>query len=877
MTQKSKIPRLPGLFFRWYCKPEMYEELHGDLEEFFYDRVEEKGLAKARLMYVWDVLKCCQPYSWKVFSKPYNHNFYMLTNHLKIAFRSLKKDSVFSLINILGLTIGIAFSCMLYIYVNGELSYDNFHEDSEKIFRIITEDHRVPDQVSSYAIAQPPLAPTLKENVPQVEDYVNLYQPSGQVVFRVESENHQERKWYITDQSFFDFFDLELLYGDESTCLSEPLSVVLSEEAAIEYFGKKDIVGTTFEVGRENFVTITGVFKSPAQNTHLDIKMLYSRIGSIEDWQKRTTNWGNFNAYSYIKLSSPDDLPRLMEQMKIIEEEYYGDFRGGLTTSFQNIEDIYLKSSDFRGTGLETKLGNINYIYIFSTMGLLIPIIACINYVNLTTSKASFRSKEIGIRKVIGAQRESLTWQFMIESLLVTFLAMVLGLIVMDLVLPFFNRITDTNYDLNFNTLFFFLKPASLIALLITLFAGAYPAFYLSNFKPIDSLRNNAGSLTGSGLLRKILVIFQFAVTMILLVSTLVINNQLKFIQEKDIGFDEDRLIVIDINSGNVRNKFQTMKNELEQIPGVSSVGVSSRVPGEWKNITQIFVEKPVSDQFNKDSIQSYFMGFDEGMMDTYGFEMQSGSYFGNNSAADSTQVLLNEAAVNALGLEDPIGKTLVANGQRFRARIAGVVKDFHFQSLHQKIEPLVIGTWNNPVRVIDYFTLKVSGDIQEVLAGANAVHEKFDTFSSMEYNFLDDRLADFYEQEQKAGMIFRMGAILSIFVACLGLFGLASFIVHKREKELGIRKVLGAKVSSLFMLLTSSFTRQIGISFVIAAPIAYLMMSEWLASFEYRISIGIWVFLLSGVIALSIALITIAYRSLKVVRSNPVRSLRDE
>ncbi len=870
---RPPIPSIPQRFFRWYCRKDLYEEVHGDLEEFYYEDVERIGIRRARWKYLYNVIRCCQPYTWNSYKIPYNHNLYMLRNNFIIAFRSIRKDTVFSAINILGLTLGIAFSGMLYLYVEGELTYDSFWKESEQIHRALTIDMRVPDQPRIYGVVPPPTGQAMLNDFPEVTAYTSLHKPYGQIVFQIDEENYQERSWFITDNTFFQVFDYQFLAGDPKTCLSNPRSVVLTASAALQYFGSTDVLGNTLELGDEQKAIVTGVLNTSPGNTHQEFKILISRNTDSESWLKYEKNWETFAAYTYIRTTQ--DIEVLKLKMDDFESRHIPSRSEFFDLDFQPIEDIYLGSEDIQ-YGLESKHGIISYIYIFGGMGVLILIIACINYINLTTSKASFKAKEIGIRKVVGARRSHLASQLITESLVMAFIGFILAIVIMDLVFPFFNSITGTSFDITWTNIGSYLLPTFLMALTIGLLSGIYPAFFLSGFGVLNSIKGQNLPMSGSGIVRKTLVVFQFSLTMVLIVSTMVIGQQLQYIEDKDIGFKSENLVVIDINNRNVRSKFQAMKNEFSSIPGIESVGVSSRVPGEWKNITQIYVKPSTST--DNDSLRMFFMGYDEGMLQTYGMKMKTGNFFSSNTI-DSTEIILNEAALQTLGLEEPIGQSLIYNmrGDRIRFTIAGVVENFHFQSLHNRIEPLIIGTWNNPAGVIDYFTLKISGDRQEVLQAANLVHEKFDQFTPMEYNFLDERLADFYDQEEKVGKIFILGAVLSILVACMGLFGLASFIALKREKELGIRKVLGARASTLFLLLSNSFLKQIAIAFIIGSPVAYLLMKDWLASFEYRISLGPGVFFLAGLLAIVIALMTVTYRSMKVVQSNPIDSLRNE
>ena len=801
----------------------------------------------------------------------------MIKNYLKIAIRSLKRNLAYSTINVLGLAIGISFSALLYIYVESELTYDTFHKKSDRIYRQLTIDQRVPDKVRYFAVATPPMAPALKQDYPEVEDMTRLFRDYGQVVFKLNGENHQEREWYTVESNFFEFFDFEFIHGDPATALKEPLSIVLNNSTAKKLFDNKNPVGELIEINGFGSATITAVVKDAPMNSHLDFNLIITPNNG-DEWNAYMQNWRAFGAYSYILLDENADIGTLKDKMPEFRQKYFGPMAEAFDVDFQNIEQVYFGSEHIEA-GVESAHGKISYVYIFGTMGIFILVIACINYINLATSKAVFRAKEIGIRKVVGAHKRQLIIQFITESFIVTLVALIFAIGIMDLIVPYFNQMVDKSFVFTFRTLSDYLLPLLGIALVIAFLAGAYPALYLAQLKPVNTLRGEELNSNKSGNIRKMLVVFQFMLTIALIVSTLVIGQQLDFIQTKDVGFDKENLIVIDINNLNVRQQFQTMKNEFAKIPGVVEVGVSSRVPGEWKNIPQRFVKSPNSSNQTADSIRSYFMGFDESMLKTYQFKLLSGSFFESNQANDSTKVLLNEAAVKELGLNEPIGSVVIIPTQAgpMRTTVIGILSDFNFQSLHQKIAPIIIGSWNNPIQFIDYFTLRFSGNPESVIAQARKVHEKFDLHTPMEFHFLDQQMAQFYAEESRASQIFSLGAGLSIFVACLGLFGLASFTVEKRRKELGIRKILGATESNLFLLLSSSFTKQIALAFILASPVTYIVMNNWLSAFQYRINIGIGTFLISGMIALAIAMLTISYRSIRAVNRNPVDSLRYE
>lgn len=802
----------------------------------------------------------------------------MITNYLNIAFRSLKKNRAYSLINILGLVVGISFSCMLYVYVSHELSFDTFHAKSDRIFRILTIDQRDPEKVRRYGVTTAPLGPELVNNYPQVVDMVRLHRFVGQVVFELKGENFQERNWYSADANFFEVFDFKFVSGDKATALKKPYSLVLTESTAKKFFGEQNPIGEVIEKTSFGPVTVTGVIEDQPENSHLQFDMLFSQVRSDDEWTTYMNSWENFDAYTYIVLNEGNSITNLQNKIPMLERKWLARYDGGIGIDFQALEDIYLESENIEA-GTESVHGRISDIYIFSSMGLFLLLIACVNYINLATSKAVARSREVGVRKVVGAKKRQLIVQFLMESFIITVISGMIAIVAMDLFFPYFNLITGKEFDITGENLHRFASPLITIAVVIGVISGAYPAFYLAKLEPVSSLRGKGVSGTGAIGLRRTLVIFQFVLTIVMIVSTLVIGRQMDFIRTKDIGFNKEQLMVIDINSGNVRSQFETMKNEYLKIPGVQKVAVSTRVPGEWKNIRQLYVTRPAFGQGVPDSVQTYFMGFDEDMLTTYQISLKSGRNFSSHGNSDSTNILLNESAVRALGLIEPLGAEIGIRTDKgeMNMTVIGIVKDFNFQSLHQKIAPIIIGAWNNQFQDIDYFTLKITGDVQEVVEAATRVHEKFDERTPIEYHFLDQQLALYYTNEKRSGMIFRMGGALSIFIACLGLFGLATYNIQRRTKELGIRKVLGASALNLFLLLSSSFAKQVGIAFLIATPLAWYMMKEWLKVFEYKISLHAGIFLSAGLIALLIAIATISYRIFKATRANPVNSLRQE
>ena len=803
----------------------------------------------------------------------------MLKNYITIGFRTLWRSKGYALINIIGLAIGITGAALLMTYVKDETSFDKFHSKSENIVRAVLIQHN-DDGDRFYGANQPILAKTLVDEIPEIVNATSLQLSGGHINFEIEGVRYSERSYFYGDQNFFDVFDFNLVQGDKSNALMEPNSIVLSEKMATKFFGRTDVIGEVIKVafngGSE--VMVTAISEDTPTNSHLQFDIIVSHMTGNANWDRGQLSWQNFGGSSYFVLAPNTDLVSLTEKVNELADERMGQGLDEIIDfQFQALGDIHFDSEKIE-RGFEAGQGDRSYILIFSSIAVFLLLIAAVNYMNLATSKAVFRAKEIGIRKVVGAVKGQLVGQFLTESIIITLLALVISIGLTDLTMPFFNELTGKQFDFGLTTLMEYLPMFLTIAISVGLLSGVYPSFFMTRFKPVEVLKGEKIS-GGSFSIRKALVVFQFVMSIVLIITTLIVQNQMDFIKERDLGFNEENLMVIDINNGNVRRNFKAMRSEFESIPGVQSVGVSSRVPGEWKGISEIGMELLGDDGNARDSINTYFMGFDTGMLETFDFRLVDGEYFSGNDQSDSLKILINETAVKTFGLTNPLGTTInmgTRNG-KIPVQVIGILEDFNFKSLHTQIEPIVIGAWNNPGAGIDYFTLKMAGNTAKIIEQATLVHEKFDQQTAIEYHFLENQLEIFYEKEAEASAIFKVGAGLSIFVACLGLFGLASFTVQKRVKEMGIRKVLGASQWNLFYLLSSSFTKQVIVAFVIASPIAYFIMRDWLQKFVYSVNIGVGVFIVAGVAAILVALITVSYRSLRAANSNPVGSLRQE
>ncbi|OEK04738.1 ABC transporter permease [Roseivirga misakiensis] len=803
----------------------------------------------------------------------------MLKNYIKITFRSLRRNAGYAMINIIGLAIGITGAALLLNYVKSENSYESRHSKADRIVRPYVQDLGA-ESPSFYASNPAILGKILDEGLAGIETYTSVNRFfSGQFNFSIGGKRYTERDYFVADNSFFDVFDFPFITGNIKTALASPNQVVLTENKALAIFGTTNVIGKILEfTGLPDF-EVVGVVEGSKGDTHMEFEMLISPSVPGESWDALQTSWGDFSSSTYLVLKEGYDFDNFTEDADtLIADRLPGPMKSRVKYFFQPMTDIHFNSAQLQRDIAQNK-GDKSYSNIFIAISIFLLLIACVNYMNLATSKAVFRAKEIGIRKVVGAVKKQLVTQFLLESFIISAFAMLLSVGLIDITMPFFNTLTNKSFDFSYVTLLEYLPMLLGITLLVALISGIYPAFFMTRLKTVNVLKGEK-STGGSFRVRQGLVILQFVLGIFMIISTLVVSNQMSFIQSKDLGFNEENLVTIDINNGAVRPVFKTMQNELNQIPGVESVGVASRVPGEWKNINETEVALLNSNGI-VDTVGMYYMGFDPQMLKTFDLRIEQGDWFSGNDASDSTKILLNQAAVERLELgSNPIG-SVVTMGWAGRPKgdytVIGVLEDFNFKSLHTEIEPIIIGPWNNVNATIDYFILKISGDPSSIIDAATLVHEKFDNRTVMEYHFLDDQLALFYEQERQASTIFKLGAGLTVLVACLGLFGLASFTVQKRVKELGIRKVLGASEWKLFSLLSGSFLKQVFIAFLLASPLAYFFMRNWLDNFQFRVSIGVEVFLIAAILTMLVALITVSYRALRAAHSNPVDSLRSE
>ncbi|WP_373511601.1 ABC transporter permease [Persicitalea sp.] len=795
----------------------------------------------------------------------------MLSNYLKIALRNLRRDKFYSLINILGLTIGITCGLLLLLYVTDELSFDRYHKNADQIYRVVTEIHE-PDKVNHWVGLQPPAVKTMKEKYPAVENYVRFF-PNGTMTFRQGEKRFAEEDIYATDSTVFDIFTYKFLAGNPKTALDAPGSIVLTQKLAQKFFGSADALGQTLRTNDTTSYNVTGVMEDVPKNSHFRFNALLS----LNSQQQQANDWGGFFVSSYVTLAPGTD-PKIIENKSPqLYAEYMAPIfeRMGIKIAYQlqPLTSIHLHSKMDGETN-----GDIGYVYTFSAVAFFMLLLASINYMNLATARSVRRAKEVGLRKVMGSVRSALIGQFLSESVLMTALSLVVSVVMVGIMLPFFNTVSGKEIGLTQ-----LLQPQFLlIALGIVVFtgfvSGSYPAFYLSAFEPAAVLKGATQGRSGS-FFRKALVVTQFSVSLVMLICTWIVFQQLDFMQNQDMGYDREQVLTIDYRDNQQpRGRYDAFRRSLLANPNVQKVATAGAPVSNMGGRVILGVE---SNTGMKDMAFKP-VGIDHDYLSTMGMELVAGRDFSEKILSDTiNSVLVNEAAVKRMGWKEPLGKKIMQgglpqDGQEAppTAQVVGVVKDFHQQSLYNPIEPLVM-FYN---RALPVTHVKIAAkDVDQTVAFIKQEWAEAYPNKVFEYSFLDQDFESAYHNDVLRGQIFTTFSILTILIACLGLFGLATFTTEQRVKEIGVRKVLGASVSSVVVLLSRDFTKLVLFSFPIAIPIAYFSMNKWLQSFPYKTDIKVWVFVAACVLTLLICWATVVYQSVKAALMNPVKSLRSE
>ncbi len=797
----------------------------------------------------------------------------MIKNYLKIALRNFQRHKGYSFINIAGFAIGMACCLLILLYVRHELSYDRYHEDVERVCRIVI-DIRTQTANRVFALISPTVAPALKSDYPQVEYAARAIIPSSSRLVKRKDAFFYEDRFMYADQELFDIFTIPFIQGATQGALIRPNTLVVSQRMAHKYFGNANPLGETLEINQQEY-EITGVVTDSPENTHMKYDLIAS-LETLKDWQEMT-NWYSTMFYTYLKLRPDVNVEEFSQQVSRLADKYVGERLSSRGTTYhyflQPLSRIHLHSH----LRYETEPpGNPGYIYIFSVVGLFILLIACLNFMNLSTARAANRAKEVGLRKVVGAQKLQLIGQFLGESLLVSFLSLGLAMVIARFSIPLLHDLTGIS--LRFDTLLNPIVLLSLIgcAVLVGMAAGLYPAFVLSAFRPAVTLKGTSSAGTQGFALRTVLMVVQFAISVMLIIGTLTMYRQFNFMKNQYLGFEKEQKLILPLRGEiNIQENFASVKDMFSKQTSVTGVTVSSSVPG--RGVSNFGIDLVGEDDPKSQSM--FHMYFDDDFIPDYGIDIVAGRAFQKEMKTDFMGVfLINEAAVKAFGWsrpEEALGKRLLTGyGGRVNP-IIGVTKNFHYRGLQSEVEPLVMEflPWS-----FRYITLSIDiSNLNETLAFVKSQWKALWPGHPFEHFFLDTDFDRQYRADEQIGNVFGIFTFLGLFIACLGLLGLASFTAESRTKEIGIRKVLGASVRGIVLMLSKQFTKWILLANFIAWPVAYYFMDRWLKNFAYRIDIGIWTFVLSGVLVLLIAIMTVSYQSIKAAVANPVDSLRYE
>lgn len=893
-------PKWASRLLKWYCSDYYVNEVLGDLYETFHIRAKRHGLFEARLYYILEVMLFFKP---SIIKKSKTNSLsskrkkrvnniwpFMLKNHLKLAYRNTVKHKGYSAINICGLAIGIACCILIFLFVQSEFNFDQFHEKKDRIYRIVV-DRQYPNRIANYAAVQPAVAQRMADDFPEVEQATRLLSITNSnrsVLVKFEDKWFDERQILFADPNFFDVFTFSLTKGNSSTALSKPNSVIITTLTAEKYFGEENPLGKTFTIGNRGDYTVTGILEKVPYNSHFQFDFLASLVTlDISQNLSAGAGWLGFGHYTYVLVKENTD-PRSLEAKfpkmvktnlgpiieKIIGVKYDEYLASGNLYKYmlKPLTDIHLYSHREQELGIN---GDISYVYMFSTLAFIVLFLACINFMNLATARSIVRSKEVGIRKVLGSQRILLIQQFMTESLLQSWIAVSLGLLLAVSLLPQFNTLTGKSLLLDdLLTINFGLSILALI-IVVGLFSGTYPAIYLSSFKPATILKGSfANSMKGHNLMDG-LVVVQFLISTVLIAGAVVVFKQLQFMQQKELGFDKDHVIIIE-KVDLLGERLETFKKDIINHSGIVSSSSLSNVPGRPFGSGASFTVQGIIE--NRE-LRSAALKAEEGFIETLSLDLISGRGFSSEIASDSMAVILNESAKKAFGGINPIGQTLNwAVDDKKIYTVVGVIKDFHFESLRDNFRPLIIFAPGGFVGNVNLLAIRVdTNDFGSIINSLETTWQKFAHEYPFSYYFLDDKINSLYHNENRTARLFGIFSGLAIMLACLGLFSLAAFIMEKRTKEIAIRKVLGASISNLLILVMNKFTKLVLIAIILGTPVAYFGMNKWLDDFAFRTELSAWIFIIIGLLLLTITFLTISYHAIKAARSNPVNSLTIE
>jgi putative ABC transport system permease protein len=876
-------PRLAQRLLLSFLRDELAEEVTGDLDEKFYLMVEKSSVRKARLNYWFQVLQYFRPFAIRKSHSVSQNHVAMFRNYFKIAWRNMGRQKMYTTIKIGGFALGITACFLITLFIKDETSYDKHYPRANDIFRVTRE--FTGEKVGIGVDYPAPFAKTIKKEFPEIE-LAGRFMPhklfggsDNQIKRTDQVQNNYEEGFTFADPEILQIFGIKMIYGDRHSALSKPYTIVISKKKADKYFPNENPIGKTFILNnnKDRIYTVGGVMEDFPKNAHLKYDFLLTMTG-VEMWNGEQTTWGAQNYHTYVRLRPDADHVKVAEKFSLISKKYIIPrmIEAGIKENLSDVEktkyhlqpvkDIHLHSENVYD---RMSHGDIRFVWLFGAVALFILLIACINFINLTTARSANRAKEVGLRKVVGSVRSNLVKQFLTESVLFSFLSIVLGVLLAWALLPWFNELSAKSLRFPW-TAWWLLPIITGSALVVGLLAGIYPAFYLSSFRPIHVLKGAISRGNKSSVTRNTLVVFQFAISIILITGTFVIYRQMNYIMNKKTGFDKEQIIMIQ-GTNTLGKQLYTFKNALTTLPGIQNVSVSDYLPikgtkrnsnGWWKD-GKIKEDKPVYRQF---------WGVDHDYFSTFGMKIVEGRGFDKRIATDSFAIVITQAMARELNLDKPVGSK-ITNGNAYT--IIGVVEDINSESVKDKIEGVCFAI--NPGGSTIVSAKVNAGNMAEVIASVTKVWKNFAPDQPIRYTFMDEQYASMYADVQRAGKIFTSFAILAIIIASLGLFALSAYMVQQRNKEISIRLVLGASTRSVFRLLTQNFFLLILIAFLIATPIAWYMMQQWLQDFVYRIEITWDVFVWTGLIAVAIALFTISHQALRAAMTDPVKNLRSE
>ncbi len=858
-------PQWPWKILKWFLNKDYLEELQGDLEEIYFDELEHYSESKAKRRYLVGALKLLRPSLTKKYFKSQKLNHIaMLQHNISIAFRGFRRHKISFIINLIGLSSGLAASILILLWVNDERSVDAFHEKDSQLYQVMTH-FQLTDQLVTWDYTSGRMGESMLEDFPEVEEAVRIgngtFKPSGVITY--DNANY-ETKGIFASNNFFEVLSYDLILGDSKDVLNGKTGIVLSETNAMRIFGTNEAaIGKTLELDTRFFnkeLVVTGVYQSPPTNATLqfDFAVNYQLLIDRDRW---ANEWNGGYAENYIVLKEGTDVKAFNEKIANYMDDKVNNEK--FTVFVQKYSDYYLNGKYESG---QLVGGRIASVKLFTLVAILILVIACINFMNLSTAQASKKMKEIGVKKAIGAQKSALIFQFLTESIIISFLALGVSLLMVNLLLPQFNLLTSKSITFN---LIDQLRRLTLLSVAVGIIAGSYPAFYLSGFRPIQVLKGKFSNIKGEEFIRKGLVILQFSLSIIFMIGVIVINQQIEFTQKQNLGYDRNHIVTFE-SKGLDTEKLLAFVAELKEIPGIESAG---NMAGAflWGDDSGSGYWTPENPEGRNHLYKSPKMGYN--VIETMGLELIEGRTFDKKFNDNENRIILNEAAVKYLGLENPAG-TIINYGASNNREVIGVVADFQYGSMHQAIEPMVIRfrEWGR-----ECIVKLVPGAEIETLERIETLYEEFHPKYAFEASYLNDDYLALYDAEQKESVLSNYMAGVAIIISCLGLFGLAAFTAERRTKEIGIRKILGASQQTIISLLSGSFTKTVLISCLIAIPLGYIFAEEWLQNFAYAIELSWWIFALAGISCLLIAWLTMGVQVIKAAKLNPVESLRAE